>query len=234
MLARQEEKFLGVEARSIREVIFGIEDGLITTLIVVLGVSGAIAENRIVLVAGIAALIAEAISMSAGAYLSTKSQREFYERKMRDELEEIHRKPHEERDEIRQIYQAKGFVGNQLDAIVEQITSDRELWLREMAASELGLIPERFENPLRSAAIFLISSFVGVVPLLPYSLLDVGESVVAAVSSTMLILFAAGVLKSKLAKTSWLKSGLEMTIIGMFAGILGYLVGTALRISAVF
>ncbi len=233
MLPRAEERFLGIEARSIREIIFGIEDGLITTLSVVLGVSGAVADRGIIIVAGIAALIAEAISMSAGAYLSTKSQREFFERKLRDELDEIRHKPHEEKDEIRQIYEAKGFTGDQLDAIVEQITSDRRLWLREMAAGELGLIPERFENPVRAASIFLVSSMVGVIPLLPYLLLDVANSIIAATISTIIVLFAAGALKSKLTKTNWLKSGSEMMAIGMLAGILGYLVGTALRVSAI-
>ena len=234
ILPRAEEKFLGIEARSIREIIFGIEDGLITTLSIVLGVSGAVASNGIIIVAGIAALIAEAISMSAGAYLSVKSQREFFERKLRDELDEISQKPEEEKDEIRQIYEAKGFVGAQLNVIVEQITSDRKLWLREMAASELGLIPERFENPVNAASIFLTSSMVGVIPLLPYLFLDVTNSIIAAVISTLLVLFTAGALKSKLTKTSWLKSGLEMMAIGMLAGTLGYLVGTALRVSTLY
>lgn len=225
-----QEKFLGIEARSIREVIFGIEDGLITTLSVVLGVSGAVANNRIVIVAGIAALLAEAISMSAGAYLSTKSQREFFERKLADEFDEIRHKPHEEREEIRQIYKTKGFTGNQLEAIVEQITSDRELWLREMAAAELGLIPERFENPVRTAIIFLASSMSGVIPLLPYFFLNLSNSIIAAVLGTMLILFGAGSLKSKLTKTNWMKSGFEMLAIGMLAGVLGYIVGMSLKL----
>ncbi len=232
MLLSTEERFLGIEARSVRETIFGIEDGLITTLSVVLGVSGAIAANRIIIVAGIAALVAEAISMSAGAYLSSKSQREYFERKLADEMEEIKRKPREEIEEIRQIYESKGFTGEQLDAIVQQITSDRELWLREMATGELGLIPERFENPVKSALIFLSSSMVGVIPLLPYFFLSVNNSVFAAILSTMLILFTTGVLKSRLTKTNWLKSGTEMLALGMLAGLFGYLVGTSLKIVA--
>lgn len=234
MMPKPEEKFLGIEASFIREVIFGIEDGLITTLSVVLGVSGAVAENRIIIVAGIAALLAEAISMSAGAYLSTKSQREFFERKIKDELDEIRVKPYEEKDEIRKIYEAKGFTGEQLNAIVEQITSDRQLWLREMAASEHGLIPERFENPTKAASIFLTSSSVGVIPLVPYFFLNVNSSIIASILGTALILFAAGALKSRLTKTGWLKSGLEMAGIGMLAGTLGYLVGTTLRASPIF
>ncbi|MBI2583828.1 MAG: VIT1/CCC1 transporter family protein [Candidatus Aenigmarchaeota archaeon] len=223
-----------IRTTGIREIIFGAEDGIVTTLGVVLGVAAAgNASTLIVIVAGLAAMLAEAISMGVGSYLSAKSQRELVEEQMRIERQEMKEKPDEERKEISDIYYKKGFRGKELSSIVKKITSNKKLWLQEMLVWELGIMPKKNEVPSKTATIFFLASLLGIIPILPFLFLSVTSAIPYSVILGFGTLFLTGALKTKLTKRSWLKSGSEMMMLGILAALAGYAIGALLGAPAV-
>ena len=180
----------------------------------------------IVLVLGLANLIADGFAMGAGNYISTKADLDDYQRLLSVEYKHIEVAPSGEREEIRQIYAAKGFAGEELERVVEVITSDRERWAKTMTVEEYGLSPA-VKSPLRAAfstsAAFFLS---GLVPLVSYL---VAYSVVASVVATGAVFFGIGAAKSRWSTAGWLRSGLETLAIGMSAAGLSFGVGYALR-----
>src|SRR5512140_2929995 len=150
-------------ARSSRlsEVILGGQDGLVNVLGVILGVAAATSDPRIVMAAGMAATFAESVSMGAVAYTSTQADRALYESEMAREHRHVHLVPAIERDEIRKIYQAKGFDGAMLDQIVDTITANKDVWVAVMMAEELKLSPVHRSQALRSAIIVGLAAIIG-------------------------------------------------------------------------
>ncbi|HEY4491038.1 MAG TPA: VIT1/CCC1 transporter family protein [Acidobacteriota bacterium] len=214
------------KGRAIREVIFGFNDGLITTLGFVAGVTGSIVHREIILLAALAEIVAGAISMSTGAYISSKSQREFFEKEIARERREIEEDPEHEKNEIREIYTARGFTETEINILINRITSDKEQWLRFMLREELGLGREAFENPVKIGATMGFSFLFGsIVPIFPYFFFSVGTALLIATLFSFGFLFALGAVKTRLTKTHWLRSGLEMLIIGMTSAIIGYVMG---------
>jgi len=212
--------------RVLREIVFGMNDGLISQLGFVAGVSGAFEETGPIIAAGLAALVAGTVSMAIGGYVSTKAQREFYESEIRREVHEMATMPEHETEEVRQLYRAKGFEGAELDRIVRHITSNRDVWLKVMMEEELGLFPEHETHPLVSTA-YIGSSFAlgALVPLLPYFFLPPGVSLVLAIGLAMLTLFGIGAAKARLTHRFWLTSGLEIMGFGLVAAVVGYAIG---------
>ena len=212
----------------LKDVILGGQDGVVNVLGLVLGVAIATNDTRIVLVAGLASTFAESISMAAVAYTSTKAALSYYYSELKQEEKEIEEKPKEEKREIKQIYTAKGFRGRTLSAIVNKITSNKQLWLETMMAEELKLTTTGNENPLKNTFIVGISSLMGsLVPLLPFFFLPVKESIYLALASCGVVLFLTGAYKAKVTVGKWWRSGLEMLFIGMLAALAGYLIGLA-------
>ncbi len=212
----------------LKDIILGGQDGVVNVLGLVLGVAVATNNTKVVLVAGLASTFAESISMGAVAYTSTKAALSYYLSEEAREEKEIEDVPSEERREIRQIYAAKGFRGRVLSAIVNKITSNKQLWLNTMMAEELKLSTNGNENPLKNAFIVGISSLIGsIVPLFPFFFFPVKESMYVALAVCGLVLFATGAYKAKVTIGTWWKSGLEMFLIGMIAASAGYLIGLA-------
>src|SRR3989344_4846525 len=151
----------------IRHVIFGAEDGLISTLGFLSGIAGANLSHFTIVIAGIAEVFAAAFSMGIGTYLSTKSQTELLKRNIDIEKEEIERTPISEKIEIEKIYRKKGFVGKELRMIVDKICSNKNLCLREIIVAEHGIVPENFENPFKAAFVMFFTFFIlALIPLL--------------------------------------------------------------------
>lgn len=224
-----EEGWHSSKGRAIREVVFGMHDGLITTLGFLSGVNAATASWRLIVIAGLAEAFAQTLSMGFGAYLSTKSEREFYQREIARERLEIETTPEKERDEIREIYRSKGFSENEIEIMAARLTANRELWLKAMMVEELGLIEERFDNPIRVGLLIGASSLVGAfLPILPYFFLELNWAFSASVTLAASALFATGAGKTVLTRRVWWKSGLEMMGIGLLVAIAGYGVGYAL------
>lgn len=215
------------KGRAIREIIFGMNDGLVTTIGFLAGVTSSISEIRYIILAGMAEIVAGAVSMGIGAYLATKSQREFFHSEIEREKWEIEKMPEKEAQEIREIYGDMGFTRPEQEMIVNRVTSDKELLLRFMKREELGLIDEHLDDPVQVALTMGASFFVGCLPpILPYFFIgDPHSAIAVAILFSVIFLFLAGAAKTKLTKVKPLRSGLETTVLGIAASSVGYGLG---------
>ena len=212
----------------LRDWIYGGIDGSVTTFAVVSGVSGAQLSPWIILVMGFANLFADGFSMAASNYLGTKAEHDDLHRLEAVENRHIDTFPEGEREEVRQIFQQKGFAGEDLRRIVQLITADRRRWVRTMLTEEYGL-PYEVRSP-RIAAVSTFSSFFvcGLIPLLPY-LFQLTHAFMISVLVTGATFFAIGSAKSRWSTTSWLQSGLVTLFVGAIAAGLAYAAGMLLR-----
>lgn len=215
---------------NLKEIILGGQDGLVNVLGVVLGVTAATQETRLIIIAALAATFAESISMGAVAYSSVKAAKQYYESQHEIEKKEIKETPKMEIKEIRDIYFERGFRGKLLDAIVRKITSNKKVWLDVMMAEELRLFPEEYSKPIRSAAVVGLSSFAGsLIPIFPYFIFAVKNATIFAVIISAIALFATGAIKAKITIGDWKRNGVEMMLVGIIAALIGYAIGTALK-----
>ena len=217
----------------LRDIVYGAIDGAVTTLAVVSGVAGAQLSTGIVVVLGVANLIADGFSMAASNYLGTRAEEQLRERARQIEMREIERYPEGEREEIRQIVSSKGFEGAELERAVEIITSDRKRWIEMMLTEELGLTLDG-PSPLRAAAATLVAFIVvGSIPLLPFILQFILPNAMRnpfrwCIFLTAAAFFGVGAAKSRFVEQRWHWAGLETLLIGGAAAVLAYLVGILL------
>jgi len=219
---------IGPKHNYLRDWIYGGIDGSVTTFAVVTGVAGARLSSWIILVMGFANLFADGFSMAASNYLGTKAEHDDLHRLEAVENRHIDIAPEGEREEVRQIFRQKGFVGEDLRRIVELITADRRRWVRTMLTEEYGL-PHEVRSPW-IAAVSTFSSFLvcGLVPLLPY-LFQFTHAFVLSVIVTAAVFFAIGSAKSRWSTASWLRSGLVTLFVGAIAAGLAYGAGVILK-----
>jgi vacuolar iron transporter family protein len=212
----------------LRDWVYGGIDGAVTTFAVVAGVVGAELSNRVVLILGIANLVADGFSMAASNYSGTKTEHEEQAHLRAIEERHIDAVPEGEREEVRQIFRAKGFAGRDLERAVDVITADRERWVDTMLAEEYGL-PKAVRSPLMAAA-STFASFVlcGAVPLLPF-LVGARATFHLSVVMTAFVFFLIGSTKSRWSPVSWSRSGAETLGIGLGAAALAFAVGYALK-----
>jgi len=211
---------------SLRDVILGGQDGLVNMLGIALGVVAASGSTHVLVVTGIAAAITESISMGAVAYTSFGSDRDFYLAERNREQSEISSRPEEEREEVREIYAAKGFKGRLLDDVVSTITSNRETWVSTMMNEELHLQPVEQQSLLRSAVVVTIATLIGhFIPIVPFMIVGRTPAIVWAITLSAATLFAVGVYSAKTLVGNWRKSGLQMVAIGLGAAAVGFLIG---------
>jgi vacuolar iron transporter family protein len=219
------------QASALSDVILGGQDGIVNVLGVILGVAAATNDSWLVMVAGLAATFAESVSMAAVAYTSTLADASFYEAEREREYRHLVNAPNLERQEIHEIYSAKGFRGELLEKIVETITRDKDVWVAVMMAEEHGLTPVNRKTALRSGIIVGIAAIVGsLIPLIPFTLLPVGASMIVSVLITALVLFGVGAYKAKMMVGHPMKSGLEMAVIGTVSALVGYAIGVLLKV----
>jgi len=231
-LAQRHHQYHGEEwhtprGRMIREVVFGFNDGLVTMIGFVVGVTGSLAQVSLVLLPGAAAAAAAAMSMALGAYLSTKSQNEFFQGEVQRERREIDELPGKERQEVDEILTDMGFEPQEREILAKRITGDKEMWIRFMMREELGILDEDFDNPVKSGAVMGLSFVLGAVPpLVPYMLQsDAFLAMQWAIAVALVAAFLAGAAKTAVAKTVWWKSGLEMMVLSAVAAAIGFIVG---------
>jgi len=214
---------------ALRDVMFGLNDGLVAAFAVTSGVAGAFSSNKIVVMAGLAEMLGGAVSMGLAAYASARAHQEFYRSEEQRERDEIRKWPEHERDEIRNIYRDKGFVGPLLDQIVSHITADPTRWRSVMMREELGFGAEVMEPPVRSALTVGGAYVVGAtVPMLPYLLVEPTAGILLSAIATVIALFVVGAAKTVLTGRAWWRSGLESMGIGLVAAVVTYTVGRAL------
>jgi len=216
------------------EFVYGGIDGSVTTFAVVAGSAGANLDISVVLILGFANLIADGFSMSVGNYFSTKTEIENYNRHKRIEYWEVENLPEKEKEEIREIYEAKGFEGELLEKVVETITGDKDRWVDVMMKEELEMQKED-RSPLSTAFVTFISFLVvGLIPLLSYVFSDntntaSGRLFMLSCIFTGLAFVVIGLMKSYVAKTSKIRSMAETLLLGGLAALLSYFVGDLLE-----
>jgi len=210
----------------LRDVILGGQDGLVNVLGIILGVIAGGGSQTVLLAAGFAAAITESISMGAVGYTSAISERDYYRAEQAREAAEIDDDPEAERQEIRDIYAAKGFTGSLLDRVVDTLTANRDRWLSTMMDEELHLQPVQTPDILRSAVVITIATLIGhLIPLLPFVWLSRTTALVTAFVLSAGALFGVGVYSSVTLVGDWRKNGLKMVAIGLGAAAVGFLIG---------
>ena len=218
---------------SLRAGVFGINDGLVSNVSLVLGVAGAGVGGSTVLTAGAAGLLAGALSMAAGEYVSVRSQREMYEYQIALEREELAEYPQEEAEELALIYQARGVELAQARAVSRALLANPQAALDVLAREELGLNPDDLGNPWQAAGVSFVAFALGaLVPLLPYlaGLRGVRATLLAALA-TLFALFLVGLGLSLFTGRQALRGALRMVLIGGAAGAVSFLVGKTLGVA---
>ncbi|OGS42153.1 MAG: hypothetical protein A3K67_01175 [Euryarchaeota archaeon RBG_16_62_10] len=216
------------KGRMIRDIVYAIDTGLITTVAFLAGVSSLIETNDKIVLAGIAQITAGALAIFFGAFISTKAQKDFFENQISRERQEIEKLPDKETQEIREIFAEYGFSKQEQEVAVGRITNNKELWLKFMVQEEIGISPGMIDRPTTIGVISSVSFLVGAFPaILPFLLthdtdLALGTSAVLILS----FLFLVGIWKTRLTKVRWWKSGLETLAIGGVSCGLGFLFGT--------
>jgi len=215
---------------NLRATVFGVNDGLVSNASLVLGVAGASAPGSFVLMSGIAGLLAGALSMAAGEYVSVRSQREMYEYQIALEREEFAEYPEEEAEELALIYEARGVALAQAREVSQALLAHPEQALDVLSREELGLNPDDLGSPSVAAVASFLSFAAGAaVPLVPFLADMAGQRALAATAVlTALALFVVGLALSLFTGRQALRGALRMVLIGGGAGVVAFGVGSAL------
>jgi len=210
----------------IREVVFGVEDGMISTLGVLTGIAIGTNSHPIVILSGFVIIIVESISMGVGSYLSSKSVKEISERKLKEEKTELKEWPKSEKRELVEMYIIDGWPLNLAEEMALVASKNKSLFLQEMAYRELHIHPEKLEKPLQGGISMFFSYIIGgSIPILPYFFLPISSAIALSIGITLLGLFILGCITTKFTKRRWWKAGLEMFFIAGIAALVGYIVG---------
>ena len=220
----------------IRNVILGMNDGIVSIFALLAGVAGANQPALTILIALLAATIAGALSMGVGDYISSKSEQDYYRNEINQERLEIKLIPEMEKQELRRIYQKKGLEGPILDQVVETITKNPEQWALENVIEELGIAELEQKGVAKGALVTFFAFFLGAFfPMGPYLFMYLwAPDQVMFITSTILTfsgLFLVGALKKYITGKIWWRSGVEMLLAGTFAFGVSYLIGIAIGIS---
>ncbi|MGB8276298.1 MAG: VIT1/CCC1 transporter family protein [Alphaproteobacteria bacterium] len=215
---------------TLRAGVFGVNDGVVSNTCLILGVAGAAAEPRTIVLTGIAGLLAGAFSMAAGEYVSMASQRELFEYQIGQEREELERYPAEEAEELALIYNARGVPMPEARAFSKRLIGNKEEALDTLAREELGLNPEDLGSPWGAAGWSFVSFALGaLVPLAPF-FAKMSNSVEMAAVFAAIVLVAVGAMLSLFSGRSALWGGLRMFLIGALAGAASYGIGGLLGV----
>jgi vacuolar iron transporter family protein len=227
------EKILGREKWHVQaggwigQAIYGVNDGLGAAFGVVSGVAGATGANtEFVLLSGFATAIASALSMGSGAYLATKSEREVYQAEIEKERREIENNPAEELEEMELFYQLKGFTEAEAKQMTKKLAEQPEHLLTTLAHEELGLSEKTFPNQWKAATSATISTAIGAaIPVIPFIFAAGMTGLIISLIVSTLAHFAVGASKVVVTGRSWIKSGTEMTLVGLGEAAITYVIG---------
>jgi len=225
-IARSEGRHRAAAGGALRAGVFGVNDGLVSNLLLILGVAGGTANRNIILLAGLAGLLAGAFSMAAGEWVSVQSQRELYEREIAVEREELSAFPEEELDELILIYQAKGLAEEEAKALATRIMRRPETALDTLTREELGLAPGDLGSPWVAASSSFGAFGVGaLIPVLPFMFGAGTAALVVAIALSAVTLFAVGSAIALLTGRNPVRGGLRMVAIAGVAGLASHLIG---------
>lgn len=212
----------------LRDWVLGGIDGAVTTFAIVAGVAGAGLSAGVVIILGVANLIADGISMAAGNYSGVKAENDEYDKVYEIERRHIEVAPEGERAEIREILSRKGFQGSALEDAVATISADEHRWIEFMLVEEYGLSTLRRSAMHSAFATFFAFVICGAVPLVPY-VFGMASSFMIACIATGITFFAIGALKARWTVIAWWRSGLETLLIGGLAAAAAYWIGDVLE-----
>jgi vacuolar iron transporter family protein len=211
---------------SIRELVFGAQDGLVSTLAVVAGLAAAGMDHLVVLLGGVVAALGGVLSMSVGVFLSSRAQRQVYEAELARERREIREHPGEEIAELIAALAARGMSRADAAEIARRVARHPELLLEVLGVFELGLAPQRLGTPIRDAFVMAFAfGAASLVPVLPFISSEVMPALGLSASLTVVALFVVGVVKARLARVAALRSGLEVVALGLGSGLVGFGLG---------
>jgi len=211
---------------ALRSAILGANDGLGSVLALAAGVAGATASSPAVLIAGIAGLVAGAASMAASNYVSVKAEQEVYASQVRLARDALEVAPETKRAQLAEAYRAKGLTPAEADALVARLADKPEEFLKAVLAEAHGIGEASFESPGRLAGYTGFAfALAGLVPILPFLFLPALPGVLASVGLTAVALFFAGVMRALSTLHSFVRSGVEMVLVGMAAASVTYLIG---------
>ena len=212
-------------ASNLRELVFGYNDGLVTTFTVVVGFTGAALSHSIIIIAALITAIADALSMAFGAYLSTKSEREQYEATLAAETERIRADPKSGRETLVEHLEGYGLSPSTIRTSTAQITKDEERWARIIVRDLRGLEPNASHSPLRdSVTMFLAFLFGSLIPIIPF-LFGVANPFIMSVGISIISAFCVGAYKTVVTKRNWVASGVETMMIAVLLMIVSYSLG---------
>jgi VIT1/CCC1 family predicted Fe2+/Mn2+ transporter len=232
LLRLKEQHTAGTGGGRLRAAIFGINDGLVTNASLVVGVAAADPGRHVVILAGIAGLVAGAVSMAAGEYISMTVQREVFESRIASERRELVDRPDEERDEVAIMFRAKGLSNDDAERIADHVMQEPEVALDLMAREELGLNPDDLGSPWGAASSSFLAFAAGAaIPLVPYIALAGGLAMLASLLLAAVALVLVGAFTARLSQRSIAFGALRALAIGAIATGVTYVVGRIVGIA---
>ncbi len=220
------EKFRVANLGRLREVVFGAQDGILSTVALVTSVAVAIGDGATVLVAGLAAALAGMISMATGAYLGSRAEQDVQRAEIAREALELEENPAEEFAELVVVLQREGRSFQEASDLASEIAQDKETWLRTLVEKELGITSEETTNPVKDALVMGVSFVVAaMIPILPYLFLTGWSAITVSVAGALVGLFVLGMGKGRMVSKSPLLQGLEILVIGAISAGIGFALG---------
>lgn len=221
-----------IQGGAARAAVFGVSDGLVSNIALVLGMAGAGPQSSLVRLAGLVGLLGGAFSMAAGEYVSMKAQSELLQRELDLERTEIARRPENERRELAQIYRSRGVEASAADRLATEMMADPELALHTHAREELGIDPDELGAPVHAAATSFGSFGVGaLVPVLPWFFVSGTAAVVASIVAGAVAAVVIGVMLARYTERPVLPSALRQLAIAAVAAGVPYLIGRAVGVT---
>ena len=219
----EDEVWHGTHAATLRQLVFGVNDGLVATIGLVAGLTFAGARQGTVLGATIAAILAAVVSMALGSYLSTRTEVQYHQAQVVREEREIEQNPQEELNEMRQIYRGYGFAEDEIQVFLNRFLQDKKLWLNLMLRDELGIVQENFENPCTNAGLIALAVCIGSVPpLVPNFFSTHPQSVFLWVLGlSALTAFGLGAVTGRFSNKGFWRSGLSFLLVAAVAAGIG-------------
>ncbi len=210
----------------LREVVFGAQDGLLSTVALVTGVAVAVENQTTVLVAGLAAALPGMLSMATGAFLGSRAEQDVQRAEIAREAQELEDNPAEELAELVVLYQREGRTYQEARHLADEIAQDKELWLRTLVEKELGISPDETSSPVKDALTMGIAFILAaIIPILPHFFLEGGPAISISIAAALTGLFILGVGKGRLVQRSPLLQGLEILAIGAVSAGIGFGLG---------
>ena len=210
----------------IREVVFGAQDGLLSTVALVTGVAVAVDNQTTVLVAGLAAALPGMLSMATGAFLGSRAEQDVQRAEIAREAQELEDNPAEELAELVVLYQREGKTYQEARHLADEIAEDKELWLRTLVEKELGISPDDTSSPMKDALTMGVAFILAAtIPIVPHFFLEGGAAISVSIAAALTGLFILGVGKGRLVQRSPLMQGLEILVIGAISAGIGFGLG---------